>query len=73
MKQEYYKLCDKRFDKAFKEVEGLARYPWVGCLYAERSPLWNFPDWLFRLLRLRPLCLSQACLKPTTAQAESLL
>lgn len=37
MKQEYYKLCDKRFDKAFKEVEGLARYPWVGCLYAERS------------------------------------
>ena len=37
MKQDYYELCDKRFDKAFKEVEGLARYPWVGCLFAEKS------------------------------------
>lgn len=35
MKQEYFELCDKSFDKAFKEVEGLARYPWVGCLFAK--------------------------------------
>lgn len=37
MKQDYYGLCDNSFDKAFNEVEGLARYPWVGCLFAEKS------------------------------------
>ena len=37
MEQEYYELCDKSFDQAFQEVEGLSRYPWVGCLFAEKS------------------------------------
>lgn len=37
MKQEYYYLCDRQFDKEFDKIALLERYPWVGRDFAKRS------------------------------------
>lgn len=34
MEQDYLSLCDIQFDAAFDQIEGLARYPWVGSKFA---------------------------------------
>ena len=37
MKQEYYYLCDRQFDKEFDKIALLERYPWVGRDFAKSS------------------------------------
>lgn len=34
MEQNYYQLCDNRYDEAFDTIKLLERYPWIGCKYA---------------------------------------
>lgn len=34
MEQDFFNLCDRQFDAAFDQIEGLARYPWVGSKFA---------------------------------------
>ena len=37
MEQDYYELCDCKFDTAFDKISTLNRYPWVGSNYSESN------------------------------------
>lgn len=37
MEENFLNLCDRQFDAAFDKIDGLARYPWVGRMFANSN------------------------------------